>query len=117
MEFSKTQNQATQYAQEGMETIRSIRNSQLSTFSALNGSYCLAENSDVLTQSNACAVNIGTLFKRSVTIEKNNAAICAGGTKTTVIVTWNDGKCTSSSFCHNATISSCIAVTNVVSGL
>jgi Tfp pilus assembly protein PilV len=117
VEFSRTQNQATQYAQEGMETIRSLRTSQLATFNALNGSYCLPENSSTLTQSAACSVNIGTTFKRAVVMEKNNIPLCAGGTKTTVTVSWTDGKCSGTSFCHVATISSCIAVTNVVPGL
>jgi Tfp pilus assembly protein PilV len=117
IEFSKTQNQATQYAQEGMETVRSIRSNNLATFSSLNGSYCLPENSNSLTASNNCPVNIGTTFKRAVIIEKNNAPICAGVTKTTVTVGWTDGKCSASPFCHIATMSSCVAVTNVVNGL
>lgn len=117
VEFSRTQNQATQYAQEGMEVIRSIRNNNVTNFTALSGSYCLAQDSSVLTQPAPCSVNIDNTFIRSVTIEKNNVAICAGGTKTTVLVSWTDGKCSSGSYCHNATIASCIAVTNVVPGL
>lgn len=117
IEFSKTQNQATQYAQEGMETVRSIRSSQLETFTSLDGAYCLDENSSTLFQSSSCSVNIGSTFKRAVVIEKNNVALCAGGTKVTVTVSWTDGKCSGTSFCHAATVSSCIAVANTVPGL
>lgn len=117
VEFSRNQNQATQYAQEGMETVRSIRDAQFASFTMLDGSYCLAENSSMLVQSGSCNVNIGTTFKRAVVIEKNNVALCAGGTKVTVTVSWTDGKCSGTSYCHAATISSCFAVTNTVPGL
>ena len=117
VEFSRTQNQATQYAQEGMETLRSIRNTDLTTFNTFDGSYCLSENSSTLILLNTCPVNIGTSFKRSVVIQRNNNAVCAGGTMTTVTVAWTDGKCTAGAYCHSATVTSCMAVSNINPGL
>lgn len=117
VQFSRTQNQATQYTQEGIEILRNLRLSDFPTFNALSGSYCLAENSIQLTQAGSCSINVASIFKRAVIIEKNNIPICAGGTKVTVTSSWTDGKCTNGSDCHVTTISSCIAVTNVSANL
>lgn len=117
VQFSKNHNQATQFAQEAMEALRSVRSTNLATFTAMNGIYCLPGNSKTFSQASSCSVNVQNFFKRTVTIEKNNIPICSGGTKATVVVAWTDGKCTSNVYCHNATIASCLAVTNVSSGL
>ena len=116
-EFSRNQNQATQYAQEGMELLRTIRDSQLDTFRSLDGTYCLSEGSTVLVASSTCTQNIANTFIRSVLIEKNNVSVCKGGTKGSVSVSWTDGKCSGNTFCHNTTVVSCFAIVNIVPGL
>src|ERR1035437_1247949 len=90
-EFSKNQNLAEQYAQEGIEQMRNLRDSNYGSFSSLNGTYCLNKNDSVLHPGDSCATtpNVDN-FIRQVQI---NPASCNGTTNVDVQVFWSDGKC------------------------
>ncbi|MBI2430426.1 MAG: hypothetical protein HYV39_00175 [Candidatus Levybacteria bacterium] len=109
-QFSKNQNLATQYAQEGMETVR--------RFAALSpGDYCLDKNSknssDLRLKGTGCGRNIDGIFTREITIEENSSK-CLDTKKVTALVSWSDSKCTSSNDCHKAELVSCLPDINAV---
>lgn len=116
-QFTKNQNQANHYAQEGMETVRQIRNNDwLSFVSFASTRYCLAENSKVLTTRGAsgCGQNIG-IYVREIDIEHNSPS-CVGTSRVTSNVLWSDAKCTdaTNSFCHKVTLISCMGNNSAV---
>lgn len=110
-QFTKNQNQANHFAQEGMEIVRGIRNSSWTTFSALSSTYyCLSANSTTLVVRGAdgCGQNVG-IFVREVLVEHSSAS-CVGTSRITVNVSWSDSKCTdtSNTFCHKVDFISCL---------
>lgn len=127
-QFTKNQNMATQYVQEGMEIVRNIRNSNWDSFKNLSGAYCLDKNSaDLIAKvpqdmnfENGCPhpgvppQNLD-IFARQVNIEyapvpSTAPAPCSNSErKVTVLVSWASGKCTNPSdvYCHSAKVSSC----------
>lgn len=116
-QFGKNQNLANHYAQEGMEIVRQIRNSNWETFSSLASTYyCLASGSSVLSQKgvNGCGQNVG-IFVREVDVEHSSPS-CNSASKVSVTVSWSDSQCTdsSNSFCHNVSLVSCFANNNLV---
>lgn len=113
-DFSKNQNLATQYARQGMEVLRQIRETSWQTFSSFSGTYCLSQSSTTLTPSGgtSCPVNISSFFIRSVTINQNYGG-CSGGARVATSVFWSDGKCASSNpYCHDVTLESCLTNIN-----
>lgn len=125
-QYSKNQNMATQYAQEGIEIMRQKRDSNWNTFNGHNsGSYCLDKDSTTLAAKNGdiqgCASGTSTSgqnvdpFAREIDIEKNsNECLITGttkATKVTVIVSWKDSKCTDplNIFCHESKQISCFS--------
>ena len=116
-QFTKNQNQANHFAQEGMEIVRGIRNSSWVSFLNLSSTYyCLSTSSATLTPRGAggCTQNIG-IFVREVVIEHSSPS-CIGTSRVTVNVSWSDSKCTDSSntFCHKVTLISCFGNNNAV---
>ncbi|MBI1919209.1 hypothetical protein HYS29_01330 [Candidatus Microgenomates bacterium] len=125
-QFSKNQSLATQYAQEGMEVMRKMRNSNWSAFNDLSGSYCLAKddvfldiddskNGAVLngcsrTGSPSSNPNVDDIYARQVVIAKDSAECGGAGTaKATVSVSWVSNKCTASNlYCHKVELVSCL---------
>lgn len=112
-QFSKKQNQATQYAQQGIEILKNLSQSNWATFASYSsGSYCLSQNSTTLTPiGTGCGQNVG-IFSREIDIAKNSTS-CNPSTNNaliTVIVSWSDNKCTSATdpFCHKVKLISCI---------
>lgn len=131
-QFSKNQNIATAYAQEGMEIMRKMRNSDPSIFDSLNGSYCLDKGSRGLDPdsdqknrsiTNGCSkvssspnpVNIDNIYVRQVDIEEDLAK-CQEIKKITVTVSWSSNKCTSSDnlYCHKVELVSCLGDLNTI---
>jgi type II secretory pathway pseudopilin PulG len=113
-QFSKDQNTATKYAQEGLEITRSARNSDYNAFSVLNGTYCLAKSVTALgsVQGN-CAANIDNYYIRKIQIELvpgcgNNVS------KVIATVAWQDGKCTGNTYCHKSNLVTCLSRVNPV---
>lgn len=116
-QFTKNQNQANHYAQEGMEIVRQIRNASWASFVNLtNTQYCLLANSKTLDTRGAggCGQNVG-IYVREIDIEHNSPS-CVGISRVTVNVRWADAKCKDSSnpFCHNASLISCFGNPNAV---
>lgn len=135
-QLSKTQNLATQYAQEGMEVIRSQRNGGKLPAS---GTYCLDKNNPTLYPKDTAVINgcshnglnfqnVDT-FAREVKIEEDSSEcratpppvltptpVTAALTKITVKVSWSDSKCADANnlMCHNVTVVSCLSDSNVV---
>ncbi len=113
----KYQTLATQYAQEGVEVLRKIRNINYTSFrNNYNGTYCLAKGASSLTSSSTCqsppASNVDS-FIRTVTIERSPG--CATNVvKATVKVAWTDGKCNTGAWCHASTIVTCLSSVNPV---
>lgn len=116
VQFSKNQNLATSYATQGMEIVRKIRdfNSSLSAFDSIY--YCLAKNTTelILRGVNGCGQNVD-IFLREVDLERNTLS-CPNATRSTVIVSWSDSACTSTSnlFCHQVKLTSCLADLNKI---
>lgn len=129
-QFSENQNLATQYAQQAMEAVRNMRDTNYQNFSSLSGTYCMGKSCTDLNSSNlntnpntnycwtapasGCGQNVN-IFVRQIAFEQN-ASDCDGNTKVTVTASWNDSKCTTSSntFCHSTTLASCFANINAV---
>lgn len=140
-EFSKNQHSAVQYAQQGVEIVRNLRDRDYALFSQLSGDYCLAKSCTSLDptsdnpqdpcgpKSIICSQNVGgenaDIFVRQVSVYQNgaNAADCSDATqsntqaaKVVVNVSWFDAKCGSSNiFCHTVTSSTCLSTFNTIS--
>lgn len=129
-QYTKNQNLANSYAQEGIAVVRQIRDSGWSTFSAYssNTAYCLGPSSmelKALTPPNTncwaqSPVPAGGVFSREVKFEHDSdscAANCPGptclkGSKATVRVSWSDNKCpagASDPLCHNVELITCFS--------
>lgn len=122
-EYTKNQNLATSYAQQGMENVRSLARSNWPSFVATYTGiyYCLPQDSTIPSpMGNKCAANINNTFVREIDIVMGqgqpNAVNCSslGQVKVTAIVSWSDSKCTNSSdlYCHEVKLDSCLANIN-----
>lgn len=117
-QFSNNQNLATRHAQEGIEVMRDLRNSNYAAFSLLQSdTYCLrggAASPSAATEF-GCGQNVG-IFVREVDIEKN-ASSCGGNlTKVSTYVSWSDSKCTDKTeiFCHLVALDTCLSDYHIV---
>lgn len=130
-QFTRNQDLATNYAQQGMELVKNLRVIDYGTFSTLNGTYCLADSCTALDANptdigstcgkisgNRCpgVLNVHSQFIRTVSVHVADAeaAKCNDGgstdnTKIDVTLAWNDQKCTDSNnlYCHTVAVSSC----------
>jgi len=113
--FSKNQNLATGFAQQGMDILHQQSQSDWATFDgmATNITYCLVQNETTLDSDCPDSPNINSSFVRKVKIEPPSAG-CSSGKKVSVTVSWGDGKCTDAGnkYCHNVSLDSCFAQTN-----
>lgn len=121
-EYSKTANLATQYAQQAMEQIKSMRNTDYATFASLVGNYCYAKACAKLVsttdtsnpcwqkQGQYCVQNVDT-FVREIALEQNSATCGGIATKVTVKISWADSKCTDRTnlYCHQEVLVSCMS--------
>lgn len=114
-DFSKNQNLATQYAQQGIDIIRSQSESNWTSFQTKAGTFCLGKGiTDLGTPVTNCAApNIDNFFVREVVITQASAS-CGGNAKVVVDVSWTSGKCTSTSnlYCHSVSLDTCLANIN-----
>lgn len=137
--FSKNQNLATSYAQQGIEIVRNLRDRDYASFSELSGTYCLAKACNridptsadpqdpcgpkqILCDQNASGEN-ADIFVRQVFVDKTSSYCkdttqqTSQGTQVTVNVSWFDSKCgTSQVFCHSVKLSTCLSTYNAVTG-
>lgn len=121
VQYTKNQNLATQYGQEGIEIMRQISQSGWGAFLLYNaGRYCLAQGETTpcalgsptgscLGTTNSCGQNYG-IFVREVDIAQNSPS-CSSNALVTVIVSWSDGKCTdlNNTYCHSVKLNSCLS--------
>lgn len=118
--YSKKNNIATQYAQQGMELIRNMRETDGAAFwgaSLGSGSYYLDASNTFQSADNICSgqtptattsnMGSGSNYIRTVCVDSTAAAGC--DKKVTVSVWWQDGKCPSNGYCKKASITSCFA--------
>lgn len=117
VQFNEKQTRATKYAQQGIETVRQIRNQNYNAFLNLDGLYCFGKDQEYLgfPQSSCTAENIDT-FIRSVEIN-HNPGCSPNVARVTVRVAFKDGKCEDNTYCHIQTHSSCLSTVNPVRGL
>lgn len=111
--FSKDQNSATSYAQQGLDVARNIKDSDFTSFATLGGLYNLPSGATTISSSNLPTLIDGK-FLRQIYIsqtgnDSNNVPRCTSGTSVFVasIVTWSDNRCTSGAKCHTAELNSC----------
>lgn len=117
-QFSKNQNTATQYAQEGMEIIRRIRDDNYVNFRNIaSATYCFDEGVMALPlPPNCTSANVSGSFLRKVTITQNGCAVNVANV--TVTVSWQDSKCPAiNAFCHASRLESCFSTINPVPAL
>ncbi len=110
--YNENQTLATKFAQQGIESVRQIRNANYVAFRSFNGLYCLGKGQSTLgTPQTACASPNTDSFIRSVTIEQSPG--CATNVaRVTVNVAFTDGKCTNNAYCHVQTHTSCLSTVN-----
>ncbi len=126
-QFSKNQNQATLYAQQGIEFLKNLSQSNWSTFFTYNlTNYCMpSDNSLPQRVGGSCGQNLG-IFSREVVINQyaagNTNADClpisVARAKVTASVAWSDNKCTSATdvYCHKVKLISCVYNSPTVPG-
>lgn len=125
--YSKNQNIARSYAQQTVEKIRGLAQSNYTTFTSKYTSpvYCIDQNNDLQCNisGNQCVSswagncnNVKTgIFIREVDFESTSAS-CQGDLKATVKISWSDGKCTDrlNLYCHQVSTSTCFTNINTV---
>lgn len=84
----RVRSQSVQYAQEGLELTRELRDSNWSTFQARSGLWCLDKTNTWTQGGISCPVNINNFFSRGVTFTWNSGASRMEITST---VSWQDG--------------------------
>ena len=112
--FTKNQNLAGQYAQEGLDVARNMRDSNYTGFKALpnGGNYC-ADNGEIKTEN--CTVGEFTkqLYIHHGGIDQGGEVKCEPGSSfVSSIVSWNDSKCLNNSSCHRVQLDSCFSNPN-----
>jgi prepilin-type N-terminal cleavage/methylation domain-containing protein len=113
-QFSRDQQLATNYAQEGMEIVRQIRGYDITGFRGYSGTYCLAKGQLTLSSPQSlCPTNVD-IFTRSVVIEQSQCATNVA--RVSVNVAWTDGRCSSGGLCHKVPLVSCLSTVNPVTG-
>jgi Tfp pilus assembly protein PilV len=116
-QYNEDQTLATKYAQQGVESVRQIRNTNYATFRTYNGLYCFGKGQTTLgTPRPACTTPNTDSFIRTVTIQQTPG--CAANVARIIVeVSFTDGKCSGNSYCHRQTHSSCLSTVNPVQGL
>lgn len=114
-QFTRDQDLATKYSQEGMEVLRKVRNADYVAFRNYSGTYCLSKGQATLPNASGnCNTRNVDNFVRFVQVEQTPG--CGPNiAKATVAVAWTDGKCSASNvFCHKAELVSCFSTVNPV---
>lgn len=125
--YSKKNNLATQYAQQGMEYLRNLRERDGTKFWGYNGSYYLGLNSDPFLSTpsfdyctsqfppSSISPNIssGGNYIRTTCIKDDPSCGASPNKKITVSTWWQDGKCAGNGYCRKASIASCFSDTRV----
>lgn len=106
-EMSRAQNNAAHLAQQGIEVVRQLRNTDYAGFQTKEGVYCLDKNSTTLrSDCSLTTPNVDT-YVRSVSILQTST--CASGTASvSATVAWTDGNCANSTYCHTVNLITCL---------
>lgn len=118
-QFGTSQNQATQFAQEGIDVLRNVAQSNWSTILGYSSTnyYCLAKFDTALTASTNCAntPNIDSKFIREIKIEPHSCdptppPASVTNVRITSTVKWSDGRCGTGAaqYCHKVQLVSCL---------
>lgn len=116
---------ATQYAQDGLEIMRNMKDNSWSTLVNLpTSTYCLADSCSTLSPTagtcgkkvSTCGVNVANTFVREVAINQNDGTCMPtnpmSGKKFIRVVTsvsYKDTNCPSSNlYCHTIQVESCL---------
>jgi len=130
-QYSRLQNQASQYAQQGIEIMKSYRDAE--AFNAIEADggrsqfRCLPEDCNPIIDTNfsgcfqrknsedlaktTCTEISSTQdkFTRFITINLDGGAVCGNNTAQIVsTVLWNDGKCSGTTKCHKVEVKTCM---------
>lgn len=118
-QYSKNLNIASQYAEEGMEMIREVKEDSWTTLNGYEVSpatYCLNSDLPLVERTGVgfgcpdSTQNIDSFFVRKVKFEKPSSGDCVNpAILATVSVAWSSGKCPQATdlFCHSAKTVSC----------
>ncbi|OGH23669.1 MAG: hypothetical protein A2958_02755 [Candidatus Levybacteria bacterium RIFCSPLOWO2_01_FULL_38_13] len=116
-QFSTSQNQANQYAQEGLEIVKNKAQSDWTTFRSYLPYSCLGQDQTISPPlGTSCGSNLGTfsreiLFSHYVANDGNTDCLptTVDRTKVTATVYWSDSKCPAGTpFCHKVQLISCL---------
>lgn len=116
--FGEKQNAATQYAQEGLDIARTLRDRDYLSFADLGTEYCLGDDDtlkNIDEESCEGRPNLGGDFIRTLQFNHDNNSCDAQNqnltlTEVTSRVSWTDGKCGASEpYCHNVTLVTCFS--------
>lgn len=111
--YNENETLSTKYAQQGIEQVRQIRNTNYPAFKAFSGLYCLGKGQTTLGTTQAiCNPNVDT-FVRSVQIEQVPGC-AANVARISVTVSFTDGKCSGNTYCHKVTQTSCLSTINPI---
>jgi len=127
IQYTKNQDLATTYAQEGLAAVRQKRDSGWYGTSSLmdyskNTIYCIDNdlyfreiNTDptINCVTKGYAVPVGGIFSREVVFQHGSASCDGVGSLATVTVSWSDGKCSTTdvvhAYCHSVALVSCFS--------
>lgn len=114
--FTKNQNLAGQYAQEGLDIARNMKDSNYTQFKALsNGGYYCAEQNGTLSTSASCTAGgfVKQVYVNHTGADEKGQPRCESGSSfVSSKVSWSDSKCSGSSSCHKVQLDSCFSDPN-----
>ena len=118
-DYAKTQNQATQYAQEGIEQLKNFAVTNNATLAGVaTGEYCWDEIFNftaghiktVGSGNPTGCTTVGEIFKRTA-VKSAGTVSCKDATNTNigVKVYWSDGRCKDATnlYCHSIAVYTC----------
>jgi len=120
--FSKNQNLATNFAQEGIDIARNFKESDFQTFSTFQNYYCIDKNDTTISRfKRTCNKNVDSFFTRRLYINQNGQDTRVGPSQqkcesgsifVASIVAWNDSRCQGTAECHDVELNSCFTDLN-----
>lgn len=96
-QMSKTRTQALQYAKEGLEIVRIIKDAGWTSIPQTDQSYCLSQGQRELgtSTSDACPMDIDNIYSRTLSFSHDATCVAPACSKVTVTVSWIENEITS----------------------
>ena len=113
--YGSNQNAATQYAQESIDVVRKMRDTNYSRFvetSSINR-YCMGEDNNLSDRNDCIRSNIG-IFQRTIEFDSNSENCGSTAIRVKAVVAWSDSKCENNAFCHDVELVSCLSDINAI---